>query len=136
MVRRHGEPLLIRGPGSVRTFDRWRRMSVVSLSPFVASAVDTDVSTKDGVAMTVRGELQGQVVDPAAAALKVVDYEDATRQILRTAMRALVMDRCSGELSEGRQLHPHVADDVVDAVRSCGVVVLSLTFDVTAATGR
>jgi regulator of protease activity HflC (stomatin/prohibitin superfamily) len=133
VLRRHGEPLLVRGPGSVRTFYRWRQVSVVNLSPFVANAVDTNVTTNDGVAVTVRGELEGQVDDPVAAALKVVDYEDATRQILHTAVRALVMERSSAELSEGRQPHPHVADEVVDALRSWGVVVLSLRFDVAAA---
>jgi regulator of protease activity HflC (stomatin/prohibitin superfamily) len=135
VLRRHGEPLLIRGPGSVRTFYRWRRVSVVSLRPFVVNAVDTDVTSADGVAMTVRGEVQGQVVDPAAAALKVVDYEDATRLILQTAMRALVMERSSAELKAGQQLQSHVAGEVADAVRSWGVVVSSLSFDVAAAAG-
>src|SRR5438132_1525583 len=37
VLRRHGEPLLIRGPGAVRTFYRWRQVSVVNLSPFVAN---------------------------------------------------------------------------------------------------
>lgn len=133
VLRRHVEPLLIRGPGSVRTFYRWRQVIFVSLSPFVVSAVDTDVTANDGVAMTVRGELQGQVVDPVTAALKVADYEAATRQILHTAMRALVMKRSSAELDEEGQLQPHVADEVVDAVGSWGVVVLSLSFDLTAA---
>jgi regulator of protease activity HflC (stomatin/prohibitin superfamily) len=133
VLRRRGEPLLIRGPGSVRTFYRWRQVSVVNLSPFVANAVDTDVTTNDGVAMTVRGELQGHVVDPVAAALNVVDYEDATRQILHTAMRALVMQRSSAELNEGRQHNPHIGDELVDAVRSLGVDVLSLNFELAAA---
>ena len=136
MLRRHGEPQLIHGPGSVRTFYRWRQVSFVNLSPFVKNAIDTNVTTNDGVVMAVRGELQGQVVDPVAAAVKVVDYEDATSQILHTAMRALVMKRSSAELNEGRQLHPSVEDEVVDAARSWGVVVLSLSFDVAAATGR
>jgi regulator of protease activity HflC (stomatin/prohibitin superfamily) len=136
VLRRRGEPLLIRGPGSVRTFYRWRQVSVVNLSPFVANAVDTDVTTNDGVAMTVRGELQGQVVDPVAAALNVVDYEDATRQILHTAMRALVMQRSSAELNEGRQHNPHVGDGLVDAVRSLGVDVLSLNFELAAASSE
>lgn len=86
--------------------------------------------------MTVRGELQGQVADPAAAALGVGDYEDATGQILHAAVRALVMERSSADLSDGRQLHPHVADEVVDAVRSWGVDVLSLSFDVATAADR
>jgi len=136
VLRRHGDPLLIRGPGSVRTLYRWRQVSVVNLRPFVAHAVDTHVMTNDGVAVTVRGQLQGQVVDPVAAALKVVDYEDATRQILHTAIRALVMERSSAELNEGRQLDPHVADEAVDAVRRWGVAVLSLSLDVAAAAER
>jgi len=130
VLRRYREPLLIRGPGFVRTFERWRQVSIVNLSPFVTRAVETDVTTSDGVAMTVRGELHGQVVDPVAAISRVVDYEDATRQILRTAMRALVMQRSSTELDEGRQLDPQVAESVVDAVRGWGIDVLALDFDV------
>ena len=111
-------------------------MSVVSLSPFRVSAPDTDVTTNDGVPVTVTGELQGQVVDPVAAALNVDDYEAATRKILQTAMRALVMKRSSAELDEGRQLHPPVAAEVVDAVRSWGVVALSLSLEVAALASR
>jgi regulator of protease activity HflC (stomatin/prohibitin superfamily) len=111
-------------------------VSFVNLSPFAAVAVDADVATNDGVAMTVRGKLQGQVVDPVAAALKVVDYEDATRKILQTAMRALVMQRSSAELNEGQQHHPDVADEVSEAVRSWGIAVLSLSFDVAAASSQ
>jgi hypothetical protein len=86
--------------------------------------------------MTVHGELQAQVVDPVAAAVKVVDYEAATRSVLQTAMRALVMKRSSAELNEGRQVNPTVADEVVDAARSWGVSASSVTFDVAVASGR
>ncbi len=136
VLHRHREPLLIRGPGSVRTFYRWRQVSVVNLSPFVAEVVDTQVTTNDGVAMTVRGELQGQVVDPVAAALKVVDYEVGTRQIFHTVLRALVMDRSAAALSDEQELRAHVGDTVADAVRGWGIVVLSLSFDIPAATDR
>jgi regulator of protease activity HflC (stomatin/prohibitin superfamily) len=136
VLRRDRQPLLIRGPGAVRTLYRWRQVSVVNLSPFMVNVVDRDVTSNDGVAMTVRGELQGQVVDPVAAALQVVDYQDATREILRTAMRALVLRRSSAELNEGRQPHPQVADEVVGAVRGWGIVVLSLSFDVGAVADR
>ena len=129
MLRRRGEPLLIRGPGSVRTFYRWKQVRFVNLSPFVVQAVDADVTTNDGVAMTVRGELHGQVVDPVAAALKVVDYEDATRKVLEAATRGLVTQRSSAELTEGRQRDPAAADRVVSSVRNWGVDVLSLGFD-------
>jgi regulator of protease activity HflC (stomatin/prohibitin superfamily) len=136
VLRRHGDPLLIRGPGSIRTFYRWRQVSIVSLIPFAVDVVDTNVTTNDGVAMTVRGELQAQVIDPVAAAVKVVDYEHATRMVLQTAMRALVMKRSSAELNEGRQVNPAAADEVVDAARSWGVAASSVTFDVAVATGR
>jgi regulator of protease activity HflC (stomatin/prohibitin superfamily) len=136
VLRRQGDPLLIPGPGSVRTFCRWRRVSVVSLSPFAVDAVDTDVTTNDGVAKTVRGELQARVVDPVAAIVETVDYEGSTRMVLQTAMRALVMKHSSAELRLGRQVHPPVADEVADAVRNWGVVVSSLTFDVTTRPGR
>jgi hypothetical protein len=136
VLRRRAEPLLIRGPGGVRTFGRWRRVSFVDLDPFVAHAVETDVRTNDGIAMAVRGDLEAQVVDPVAAVVNVVDYEDATRLVLRTAMRALVMGRSSAEVSGGRQLEPHVADEVVEALRSWGVAVRSLSFDVATAAER
>jgi len=136
VLRRGDEPLLIRGPGPVRTFYRWRQVSVVSLAPFAVNAVDTDVTTNDGVAMMVGGELQAQVVDPVAAVVRVVNYEDATKVVLRTAMRAHVMQRSSAELKEGRQVEAPVAKEITDVARSWGLVVSSLTFDVTAATGK
>jgi hypothetical protein len=111
-------------------------VSFVDLDPFVAHAVETDVRTNDGIAMAVRGDLEAQVVDPVAAVVNVVDYEDATRLVLRTAMRALVMGRSSAEVSGGRQLEPHVADEVVEALRSWGVAVRSLSFDVATAAER
>lgn len=137
MLRRVGEPLLLRGPGSVRTFYRWRQVIVVSLVPFVVDVVDTDVTTSDGVTATVSGELQGQVVDPIAAALKVVDYEKATMQIFHTALRAYVGERPAAEIrAEPQRQRSDVTDTVADAVRDWGVVVSSVTFDTTLAAPR
>jgi regulator of protease activity HflC (stomatin/prohibitin superfamily) len=133
--RRSQEPLLIRGPGSVRTFNRWRQVIVVDLSPFVIDVVDKNVTANDGVVVGVSAEVEGQVIDPVAAALKVVDYKDATRQIAQTAMRAVVMERPSSELRDaGLDLESFVADIVTDAVPSWGLVVSSLSFDVAVAT--
>jgi regulator of protease activity HflC (stomatin/prohibitin superfamily) len=110
---------------------------VVNVSPFVVAAVDLDVATSDGVAVRVSGELQGRVIDPVAAALKAVDHQEATRQVLQTAMRALVLGRPAAELHDGRhELHAGVTERVADACRSWGVVVTSLSFDIAAVSGR
>jgi SPFH domain / Band 7 family len=137
VLRRRGEPLLIRGPGSVRTFYRWRQVTVVNLSPFVARALDIDVKTSDGIPVRVSGELRARVVDAVAAALKVVDYEDATQKILHTAMRGLVMGQSIAELREaGRQLDSQLTDTVTDSVRDWGIAVTSLSFDLAVASER
>ncbi len=112
-------------------------MTVVDLSPFVIDVVDRDVTANDGVVVGVSGELEGQVHDPVAAALKVVDYKDATRMLLRTAMRAVVMERPSQTLADDREeLQTALMDVVVEATQRWGVVVSSLRFDVEIAAER
>ena len=103
----------------------------MDLSPFVVVVVDEKVTANDGVAVRASAEVEGKVIDPVAAALKVVDYKDATRQIAQTAMRAFVMERPSSELREaGPELRSVVADTVTDAVSSWGLVASLLSFDV------
>jgi regulator of protease activity HflC (stomatin/prohibitin superfamily) len=93
IVQRGREPVLLRGPRSVRTFARWRRVITVDLRPFAVELGDNKVIANDDVQVMVNGQVQGRVVDPVAAAVKVVDYEDATRVIAQTAIRAVLKRR-------------------------------------------
>jgi regulator of protease activity HflC (stomatin/prohibitin superfamily) len=86
VVKRGREPQLLRGPSSVRTFWRWTRVVVVDQKPFALDIPPESVMARADVPVTVSARVQGQVVDPVAAALEVVDYEDATRTIARTAI--------------------------------------------------
>jgi hypothetical protein len=94
-------------------------VKVVDLTPFVVSFHDMNVTANDGVAVGVSAEVEGQVIDPVAAALKVVDYKDATKQVTQAEARAVVMERPASEPRDaGLDLESVVSDIVADAVRS------------------
>jgi len=137
VVRRGSDPRLIRGPGSVRTLNRWKRVIVVDLRPFSVKVLDENVVSKDGEPLTVGGAAEGQVTDPIAAATRVVDHKNATRQIFQTAIRAAVKERPSSEIRDtAMQLESAVAQLVSEAVHSWGVVVSSLSLHVSTGSER
>ena len=84
--------LLVRGPGSVRSFGRWKRVVIVDLRPFVLDVALTGLLTGDGVPVSVSGSLDGQVLDPDAAVAKVVDYKKATMIMAETVIRSALME--------------------------------------------
>jgi len=133
VVHRGADPELIRGPGSVRTFQRWRRVTVVSLKPFGVDVLDDDLVAGDGEPITASGSARAQVADPVAAATRVVDYRQAIRQIFRTAIRAAVKERPGGELRErAEEVRSAVEQVVVEAVGEWGIVVSSLNLHLSA----
>jgi hypothetical protein len=128
VVRCGGDLRLIRGPGSVRTLNRWTRVTVVDPGPFSIDVLDENVVSKDGEALMVHGAAEGQVTDPIAAATRVVDYKGATRQIFQTAIRAAAKERLSSAIRDTpMELESAVAQLVSEAVDSWGVVVSSLS---------
>jgi regulator of protease activity HflC (stomatin/prohibitin superfamily) len=119
---------LVRGPGTVRTFWRWKRVVVVDLRPFLLDLAVTGLPTADGVLVSVSGTLGGRVVDPDAAVTKVVDFEKATAMIAETAIRAAVKERRSAEVqSEPTKLEATILETVAAAAQSWGVAVSSAT---------
>jgi regulator of protease activity HflC (stomatin/prohibitin superfamily) len=128
VVKRGREPQLVRGAGSVRTFGRWKRVVVVDRKPFVLDIPPETVMAKAGVPVTVSARVEGQIVDPVTAALKVVDYEDATRTIARTAIRAVMKDHPASDLaSASGELEAAFVQAVENAAESWGVSLLSGT---------
>ncbi len=126
VVRRAHVTQLVRGPGSVRTFWRWKRVVVVDLRPFRFEIPPTDVVTTDRVPLSVTGTLEGRVVDPEAAVVKVVDYKNATKFIAETAIRAALKEWHSAEReSTSTRLEATVLETVVPAAQSWGVAVSS-----------
>src|SRR3954469_23577882 len=79
IVKRSSEPELLRGPRSVRTFWRWKRVMVVDRKPFAIDIPPETVLAQADAPVMVSARIEGQVVDPVAAALNVVDYRKATR---------------------------------------------------------
>lgn len=119
-------PELVRGPSSVRTFWRWKRVVFVDLRPFAVDVQPTELLTKDHVVMSVNAKAEARVVDPVAAALQVVDYKDATRMVTETAIRAVLKSRGSDELgSPSGEIESLVVAEVDSATRSWGVAVSS-----------
>jgi hypothetical protein len=130
VVSRGRQPELIRGPGSVRTFQRWNRVILVGLRPFPVEVVENDVATKDSVALTVGGRVEAWVVDPVAAATRVVDYRVATRQIFQTAIRAAAKERSSAEMSDHTtDVEAEVTGMLTEALGDWGLVVSSVSLD-------
>jgi len=128
IVKRGREPRLVSGPDSVRMFWRWKRVVIVDRKPFAVEIAPETVTAKADVPVTVSARVEGQVVDPVAAALKVVDYEDATRMIARTAIRAVVKDHSSSDLAcASAELQKSFVEAVDEAAQNWGVSVLSGT---------
>jgi regulator of protease activity HflC (stomatin/prohibitin superfamily) len=133
VVRRGKAPRLVRGPGSVQTFWRWRRVTVVRMRPFRVVVRLDGVLAEDEVPLRVSGQIAGQVIDPVAAAVNVVDYQDATRMIAETAIRALLKEQRSDDLvAAPSEFEVGLGGEIERAVRSWGLVVLSVTLDITA----
>jgi hypothetical protein len=128
IVKRRRVPLLLCGPGSVRTFWRWKQVVVVNRKPFAIDIAPEPVMAKGDVQMTVSARVEGQVIDPVAAALSVVDYEDATRAIALTAIRAVVKSHSGGvSASVSPELEEAFFDAVGEAVQAWGVSLVSAT---------
>ena len=137
VVHRSRDPELIRGPGSVRTFNRWKQVTVVDLAPFPIDVLEEDVAASDGEAVTVRGSAEGQVADPVAAATRVVDYREAARLIVQTAIRSAVKERpASGLRRQRAEVEAAVGEAVTRAVRDWGLVVSSLRLELPSGTRR
>ena len=126
MLGRSREPEVIRGPGSVRTFQRWKRVVVVGLRPFSVDVLENDIATKDGAGLTIGGSVEAQVVDPVAAAIRVVDYRDATRQMFRTAIRAAAKE---GSAAAPADVEAEVARILTEALGDWGLVVSSVRLE-------
>jgi regulator of protease activity HflC (stomatin/prohibitin superfamily) len=124
VVQRARPPQLVRGPGSVRTFARWKRVVFVDLRPFAVDIPPSEVLTKDHVPLTVSAKVGGRVVDPVAAAVQVVDYKDATKLLAETAIRAVLKERHSDELgSASAEIEASVAQKIDPAAQSWGVAI-------------
>jgi regulator of protease activity HflC (stomatin/prohibitin superfamily) len=126
VISRRREPEVIRGPGSVRTFQRWKRVVVVGLRPFRVDVSEDDVAMKDGTALTIGGTVEAQVVDPVQAALRVVDYRDATRQMFRTAIRAAAKERSAAAPAD---VEAEVARILTETLGDWGLILLSVRLD-------
>jgi SPFH domain/Band 7 family protein len=130
VVRRGGEPQVVYGPGSVRTFERWRRVVIVDMRPFRVEVSEDNVVGRDGDMVTAHASAEGNVVDPAAAATKVVDSKNATRQILETAVRGAAKE-CSRSDLRNPDIESNVERTVREAVAGWGVAVSSVRLDLT-----
>ena len=125
--------MLLRGPRSVLTFCRWKRVVVVDMRPFSIVVQLDGVLARDDLPVRVNGQVEGQVVDPVAAVVTVVDYTDATRMIAETVIRAVLKERGSNDLvGAPRELEAEFGEEVERAIRDWGLVLLSASLDITA----
>lgn len=103
---------------------------MVSLGPFPVEVVDDAVVAKDGVKLAVSGRLEAEVVDPVPAATRVADYRDATQKMFRTAIRAVVKERRSAQVSnDTAESEAEVTRILTESLSDWGVTVRSVTLD-------
>jgi regulator of protease activity HflC (stomatin/prohibitin superfamily) len=127
VVRRRGHPWLVRGPASVRTFWRWKRVVVIDLGPLTLETAEEGVRTSDDVAVTVELRIGARVTDPLDAAVKVADYRQATCQMVRVVSRVIVGDFLRDQLSSEReQIESAIRTRSDSEMRTFGVAVSSL----------
>lgn len=103
----------------------------MGLRAFTVDLGDNEVLDKVGVPVMVRGWVEATVVDPVAAAVKVADYEDATRAMAQTAIRAVLKERSASHFTPA-ELHAALLEVVDEPVRCWGIVVSSARLNVTA----
>jgi SPFH domain / Band 7 family len=128
IVKHSREPQLLDGPSSVRTFWRWKRVVVVDRKPFAIDIPPETVLALADAPVLVSAQIQGQVVDPVAAALNVVDYQTATRMLAQTAIRAVMKNHPADDLGSSRtDLEAAFIETLDEAAQSWGVSVLSGT---------
>jgi hypothetical protein len=125
IVRSHGRsPLLVTGPSSVRTFGRWRQTIFVDMNPLTLHVMAEHLETTDGVDLAVRAVVDARVVNPVDAAVKVVDYSEATCQMSETVIRAIVRERSSADLRDRTaEIEAAVLEEVKSNVSTWGVEV-------------
>ena len=106
---------------------------MVRMRPFRVVVRLDGVLAENEVPLRVSGQVEGQVIDPVAAAVNVVDYQDATRMIAETAIRALLKEQRSADLvAAPSEFEAALGGEIERAVRSWGLVVLSATLDIKA----
>jgi regulator of protease activity HflC (stomatin/prohibitin superfamily) len=86
-----------RGPGRVWTIPRMEQLVVVDMRPTTIDLPAVEVTTNDGAAMRAGGRVHAQVVAPADAVMRVVDYLKATSQLSEAALRAAFREQTRHE---------------------------------------
>jgi len=130
VVFRLGRPIGVKGPGLVVVLPILDRLARVSLRPAPLDVSAPDLTTRDGVAVTVRAVVSLRVMDPRAAVLQAGDHRAATAQVAQTALRSVVGqvaldDLLGSRVTINRQLQ-RVIDEQTDA---WGVKVTSVEIE-------
>src|SRR5262249_27592215 len=97
------------------------------MSSFRVDVAEENVVGGDGDSVTAHASAEGKVVDPVAAATRVVDFKNATRQVLETAVRGAV--KKDPDPLGNPDIESKVEQTVREAVGSWGVAVSSVRVD-------
>lgn len=90
VVFRLGRSLGVKGPGLIFLIPYIDRMMKVGLRTITMDVPPQDVITKDNVTIKVNAVVYFQVIEPAAAILKIEDYYFATSQLAQTTLRSVL----------------------------------------------
>ena len=113
-----------RGPGRVWMIPRVDQLVVVDMRPTTIDLPPVVATTKDGEPLSTIAHVEAQVVSPQDAALRVVDYVQATSQLAATALCAVLKDHSRDEaLFDRAKIEAILEQTINDATASWGVEV-------------
>jgi regulator of protease activity HflC (stomatin/prohibitin superfamily) len=119
------------GPGRVWTIPGVDRLVVVDMRATTIDVPPVEVTTKDGVPLSVSAYVNAQVVVPTDAVVRVVDYTEATSQLAQTALRAVFKTHAQDEaLFERPKIEALLRETIDDAAATWGVKVSAVDLEV------
>ncbi len=120
-----------RGPGRVWTIPGIDQLVVVDMRPITIDIPPVEVMTEDGVALLVSAHVHAQVVAPADAVVRVVNYMRATSQLAETALRAVFREHPrDAVLFERGKVVEILQKTIDDATATWGVRVSTVEVEV------
>jgi regulator of protease activity HflC (stomatin/prohibitin superfamily) len=119
-----------RGPGRVWTIPRVDQLVIVNLRPTTIDLPPVVATTKDGRALSTVAHVHARVVSPRDAALRVVDYVQATSQLAETAVRSVLEEYSADDALFDRATIERVLQQTInEATERWGVEVSRVEID-------
>src|SRR5258707_4079373 len=114
----------VKGPGLIFLIPIVQQMVKVDLRTIVDDVPPQDVITRDNVSVKVNAVVYFRVVDPQKAIIQVVDFLQATSQLAKTALRAVLGKHALDTLlAEREMLNADIQKTIDTATDAWGIKV-------------